>query len=280
MCGVVTFSKKEKKKLAYTRSFSTEPARCVFRGDVSHDPPLRSVAHQSRSCVEEAAKQKVFFLCYLFVFFRSSFVLRMTTTGHSVTESSTRVRKDADGGQQDSSGVVHDFMEPTLAIPAHLKIDVSLSLSLSLTTRTVAPNPPMQCRITSTEAPLYGVFTWLYLETYWCIRGPVQFPYGKGPDVIRVGLSSLYNFYFYFRKKKKIFSFLVSSWRVALNLKRKAEARPTPRFPHIHYFSFLSLSLCYDDDDDTAVCRISSICKCCDEVSRKGLSAAFQERQA
>ena len=55
----------------------------------------------------------------------------MTTTGHSVTESSTRVRKDADGGQQDSSGVVHDFMEPTLAIPAHLKIDVSLSLSLS-----------------------------------------------------------------------------------------------------------------------------------------------------
>ena len=79
----------------------------------------------------------------------------------------------------------------------------SFSLSLSLTTRTVAPNPPMQCRITSTEAPLYGVFTWLYLETYWCIRGPVQFPYGKGPDVIRVGLSSLYNFSFYFRKKRK-----------------------------------------------------------------------------
>ena len=120
----------------------------------------------------------------------------------------------------------------------------SFSLSLSLTTRTVAPNPPMQCRITSTEAPLYGVFTWLYLETYWCIRGPVQFPYGKGPDVIRVGLSSLYNFYFYFRKKKKIFSFLVSSWRVALNLKRKAEARPTPPDSHtsITFRFFLSLS--------------------------------------
>lgn len=47
-------------------------------------------------------------------------------TGHSVTESSTRVRKDGDDVQQDLSGVVHDFMEPTLlAIPAHLKIDVS-----------------------------------------------------------------------------------------------------------------------------------------------------------
>lgn len=48
-------------------------------------------------------------------------------TGHSVTESSTRVRKDGDDSQQDlTSGGVHDFMEPTLlAIPAHLKIDVS-----------------------------------------------------------------------------------------------------------------------------------------------------------
>lgn len=66
-------------------------------------------------------------------FFRRffSYDLIPMMTGHSVTESSTRVRKDAaaDGGQQqqqDLSGVVHDFMEPTLAIPAHLKIDVSL----------------------------------------------------------------------------------------------------------------------------------------------------------
>ncbi|KAI9555604.1 hypothetical protein GHT06_018119 [Daphnia sinensis] len=46
-------------------------------------------------------------------------------SGHSVTESSTRVRKDGDDLQQDlTSGGVHDFMEPTLlAIPAHLKID-------------------------------------------------------------------------------------------------------------------------------------------------------------
>uniref|UniRef100_A0A0P5SIL3 Nuclear protein MDM1 n=1 Tax=Daphnia magna TaxID=35525 RepID=A0A0P5SIL3_9CRUS len=46
-------------------------------------------------------------------------------SGHSVTESSTRVRKDGDDSQQDlTSGGVHDFMEPTLlAIPAHLKID-------------------------------------------------------------------------------------------------------------------------------------------------------------
>ena len=66
----------------------------------------------------------------------------MLTTGHSVTESSTRARKDVDGlqlhhqaqqqQQQDLSGVVHDFMEPALAIPAHLKIDVSVLISLHI----------------------------------------------------------------------------------------------------------------------------------------------------
>ncbi|XP_046455122.1 microtubule-associated protein futsch-like isoform X2 [Daphnia pulex] len=53
-------------------------------------------------------------------------------SGHSVTESSTRVRKDGDDVQQDLSGVVHDFMEPTLlAIPAHLKIDSAAAVGSS-----------------------------------------------------------------------------------------------------------------------------------------------------
>jgi hypothetical protein len=61
-------------------------------------------------------------------------------TGHSVTESSTRVRKDGDDVQQDLSGVVHDFMEPTLlAIPAHLKIDVSFLDALVISYPTPHP---------------------------------------------------------------------------------------------------------------------------------------------
>ncbi|XP_046455115.1 microtubule-associated protein futsch-like isoform X1 [Daphnia pulex] len=62
-------------------------------------------------------------------------------SGHSVTESSTRVRKDGDDVQQDLSGVVHDFMEPTLlAIPAHLKIDNQLYLQVLRRSQSEGPH--------------------------------------------------------------------------------------------------------------------------------------------
>uniref|UniRef100_A0A0N7ZQN3 Nuclear protein MDM1 n=1 Tax=Daphnia magna TaxID=35525 RepID=A0A0N7ZQN3_9CRUS len=63
-------------------------------------------------------------------------------SGHSVTESSTRVRKDGDDSQQDlTSGGVHDFMEPTLlAIPAHLKIDNQLYLQVLRRSQSEGPH--------------------------------------------------------------------------------------------------------------------------------------------
>lgn len=80
------------------------------------------VLHRRR-LVSLAPKKKI--LIFLFPLLSDPYRL-LLLTGHSVTESSTRVRKDGDDVQQDTSGVVHDFMEPTLlAIPAHLKIDVS-----------------------------------------------------------------------------------------------------------------------------------------------------------
>jgi uncharacterized membrane protein len=82
-----------------------------------------SCVTSSSTCLSSSKKKNSDF--FLFPLLSDPYRL-LLLTGHSVTESSTRVRKDGDDVQQDTSGVVHDFMEPTLlAIPAHLKIDVS-----------------------------------------------------------------------------------------------------------------------------------------------------------